>query len=131
MANRPLGVYLSILWGVIIIGVDLFFLIASALYLNPANVIGVVLTIISVIGLWMMKKWGAALTIIFNAMLLAPSIIELQLAYYYPKNAEQMINLGIFILHPQTVPLSYLLDVVVSVLVMIFMFSKVFKGIFT
>jgi len=94
-------------------------------------VIGVVLTIISVIGLWMMKKWGAALTIVFNAMLLASSIIELQLAYYYPQNAEQMINLGIFILHPQTVPLSYLLDVVVSVLVMIYMFSKVFKGIFT
>jgi hypothetical protein len=131
LAKRPLGVYLSILWGVIIIGVDFFYLIASALYLNPANVIGVVLTIISVIGLWMMKKWGAALTIVFNAMLLASSIIELQLAYYYPQNAEQMINLGIFILHPQTVPLEYLLDVVVSVLVLIYMFSKVYKGIFT
>lgn len=124
MEKRPLGVYLTILWGVILIAyMCVLFITATAISFNPYNVIALLLIVISIVGLWLMKKWGAAITIVFSSMFIAESMYYLQVAYYSPEMIPQIMGMWLFVA-------LYTVSLVISILIVVYLFRSIFKRIF-
>lgn len=78
--KKPLGVYLIMFWMIINV-IMLAFMILSHPE-EPNSFIEVMLWIPSIGGLWLMKKWGAALAVAVLCITLGISMGNVLLAYY-------------------------------------------------
>jgi len=101
------------------------FITATAMFFHPVNVVALVLTVIAIVGLWLMRRWGAALTIIVYSMVIGFSMYNLYLAYAYP----QMMG-GAFTDVFRLVVTQSIAGLVTGVLIVLYMFKSIFKGIF-
>ena len=124
MERRPLGVYLIILWEAILIAYSCYlFITATAISFNPYSVIALLLTVISIIGLWLMRKWGAAVTIVLSSMSIAESMYYLMVAYYSPLMIPQIMDIWLFVT-------LYTVGLVISILIVVYLFRKIFEDVF-
>jgi hypothetical protein len=80
--SRPLGIYLILVW----MAVNAFLMVIEVTVANDAadlnNSIELVLWIVSIAGLVMMKKWGAALTTLTLSYTIGISTQNVLTAYY-------------------------------------------------
>jgi hypothetical protein len=60
-SKKPAGIYLLLVW--MVLNVALLLLMIPGDSQDPNNYVELILWIPSIAGLWLMKKWGAALTI--------------------------------------------------------------------
>lgn len=124
--SRPLGVYLTILWTVVAIAfLCAVFVTATALYFHPINVVVLVLEAIAIVGLWLMRRWGAALMIVVWSIIMGFSMYNLHVAYAYP----QMIGGAFTDMFWLTVRQS-IVGLVAGTLIVLYLFKSVFKGVF-
>jgi len=108
-------IYLLILW--MIINVLLFIAMIPGDPQDLNNYIEVVLWIPSIVGLWMMKKWGAALTVAVLGITLGTSMGNVLLAYY------------LSMLHEPFAPTNAL-RIVVNAAAIIYLFKNIFSNKF-
>lgn len=121
---KPVGIYLVVLFFVLAtIYSFMLFIIQSETYFHPINVVIDSIAIISVIGLWMMKKWGAALTTVLSGIYLMMDMANLQSAYLYWYSFTPMELL-------QVVAISSV-ELVLSVVVAAYISRLIFTNKFT
>ncbi|MCP8316140.1 MAG: hypothetical protein H3Z51_04655 [archaeon] len=70
-----------------------------------------------------MRKWGAAVTIVLSSMSIAESMYYLQVAYYYPVMIPQIMDVWLFVT-------LYTVGLVISVLIVLYLFRSVFRDVF-
>jgi uncharacterized membrane protein (DUF2068 family) len=59
-------------------------MLANGTQYIAVNLIGIAVDLVAIVGLWKMKKWGAAFTIAASGKGIGLSILTLQLAYLNP-----------------------------------------------
>ena len=84
--QKTIGIYLVLLY----LALHIIFLIAVFVtsyktFLNPINIALFFIGLFSAVGLWMMKKWGAALTAFLGSAGMAINAVNLQLVYTSPE----------------------------------------------
>ncbi|MCW4045066.1 MAG: hypothetical protein NWE94_06065 [Candidatus Bathyarchaeota archaeon] len=77
--KKPLGIYLIVLWMTVNIGMLTYMMLTHPE--EPNNFIEMALWLPSIAGLWLMKKWGAALSTATLGITLGISLGHLLLAY--------------------------------------------------
>jgi hypothetical protein len=78
--NRTTGIYFIIVLFCIDAAISLILLMKGTQYI-AINGIGLSADLVAIAGLWLMRKWGAAFTIIISGKGIGQSIMILQLAY--------------------------------------------------
>ena len=112
--KRSLVIYLIMLW----MAINAFLMIPEiGLFNDYTYVIELVLWVASVVGLWLMKKWGAALTVAILCISLGTSLSTVFVAHYLSA-----------LLHP--IALVNALRVVINLIGIVYMFKWVFAGEF-
>jgi len=113
--KRSLVIYLVMLW----MAINAFLMIPEIGVFNDYTyVIELIMWVASLIGLWLMKKWGAALTIAILCISLGTSMSTVFVAHYLS-----------VLLHP--LALVNALRVVLNVIVTGYMFNSVFANKFS
>jgi len=113
--EKSLTLYLLVFW--MIINVLLFLAMIPGDPQDLNNYIEVILWIPSIVGLLMMKKWGAALTVAVLAITLGTSMGNVLLAYY------------LSVLHEPFAPINAL-RIVVNAAAIVYLFKNMFSNKF-
>ena len=108
--NRSIATYLVIIW----MAINAFLMIPELGVFNDYTyLIELIMWIASVIGLWLMKKWGAALTIAILCISLGTSMSTVFVGLYLATLLHWLVLLN-------------LLRVVLNVIGIVYMFKSVF-----
>ena len=76
--ERTLGMYLVILYMVLsILSSVTMFVFAPEWFWSHVFIVVFIITIISIVGLWLMKKWGAALTTVLTGIGIATNMVNI------------------------------------------------------
>ena len=74
-SERTRGIYLVILYMVLsILSSVTMFVFAPEWFLSHVFIVVFIITIISIVGLWLMNKWGAALTTVLTGISIATNM---------------------------------------------------------
>jgi hypothetical protein len=77
-SRRTLAIYLILVW----MAINAFLMIPEiGVFYDYTYLMELVLWIASIVGLWLMKKWGAALTVVILCFSLGTSVSTFLLAY--------------------------------------------------
>jgi hypothetical protein len=93
--ERTLGIYLVILYGVLsMLSSVTLMVVAPEFFLNPANaplnVSMPIITLICLVGLWLMKKWGAILMTTITGIGAVILLMNLSYMYLFPEEVEAL-----------------------------------------
>jgi len=114
-ASRALGVYAVLAW--MVLNVILFVLMIPGDATDLNNYVEVVLWVCSVAGLWLGRRWGAALAITVLGITLGTSMGNVLIGYYTGT------------LHLLFAPVN-VLRIVVNAVAVVYLFRCVFRGCF-
>jgi len=122
--QRTLGIYLVILFSAIsIVYAFSLYVVQPEVYLYPINVLVDALVIVSIVGLWLLKKWGATLKIVSSSIGISASIFNIQEAYYFPWTFENLQEYW-------SVVLVSSITLVLNIIVVVYIFQLVFADRF-
>ncbi|PVX25602.1 MAG: hypothetical protein CW716_07745 [Candidatus Bathyarchaeum sp.] len=114
--ERPLAVYFLIIW--MLLNVLLFLAMIPSDPQDLNNYIELVLWVPSIIGLWIMKKWGTALSVTVLGVTTGTSMYIVLEAYYLDMLNEAFASING-------------LRIVVNAVVMVYLFRSIFSGKFS
>jgi len=127
--KRTRGIYLVILFMMISIVIQyITFVLSIEIFMSPVNVVALIITIISTVGLWLMKKWGAALTAILSGMGITLCIWNLQLEYLLSLKPEL---LEVSWMCGGVTPTASSIGLVLYVLIAVYIFKWIFANRFS
>jgi hypothetical protein len=126
LERRPLGVKIIVLveaifaiaqfYSIVITPWDIF--LTSTLF----ELIGIVLSLSASAGLWQMKKWSVALTIVVLSMSVVKALQEIQTVFSHVNGGVEFVTIFNQVF-------AYIL-LVFNVIALIYLFKKLYQGIF-
>ena len=127
--KRTLGIYLVMFFIMVsIVHQYISFVVSIEMYLSPVNIVALIISIISIVGLWLMKKWGAALTAILSGMGITLCIWNLQLEYLFTFLPEK---LWVLYWMGGVIPIASSIGLILYVVIAIYVFKWIFTNRFS
>ncbi len=90
-AVRTTGIYIVILFYVADAVISISML-ANGTHYVAVNIVGIAVDVVAIVGLWLMKKWGAAFTTVASGKGIGQSILTLQLTYLNPASISNTMT---------------------------------------